>query len=658
MLISFISLAQKPRKIFNNYLFKGMETQAKGDIDSKLDKAKVNFDEILLKEPESAMANFGLAAVYSYDKYSSKDYFKALTYFQKAYKAQSQFTANDKVVLNELFYKQNKKRKNRPLNKNMDWQDQRIEDKLIKYVREENNTDYAERFLKEFPDSKYYTNVSHILTYIKFREAETQNSVDAFNQFLKDYPESAQVNTAIKMRNELAYNSAVSKGSLNDLRYFINEYPEARQVEGVKKIMGEMAFKEAVAKQTLDAIDQFILEFPNSSKMPAAKVLKKQLLFDWAKSVKSLEAYNKFVSLYPEGNQYIDIFNLKASILGEEIVKNFPMENYKFVKGFDNQQFNDFGGGIAKRPNGELVVVSSTRKAEGEMYDSWILGLDANGKMLWNKILGNRFDDIVNKVSISAQNEIYVAGITDAVVDSVKGQAWVYKLASNGENIFNQRISIDEAIDFVVYPDKTILIAGYIRNTENASYTPALVKLNANGKKLWSRAYSNRGKVYSLVSDSSSTAFAAAGNWIFAIDKAGYLKWDILLPEGQELTTVGINVNNKLLYSGLNASGAFAAAYDMSGKKLWESPLNLVGEGMLEQVVALADNSFVIAGTYDNKIKLVHIDDLGNVKNEKELSLPQGVKLNDLTVTDGNFVAISATRLTDKADLIIYKLNF
>lgn len=659
MLISIVSLAQNPKRIYNNSLFKGMEARSKADIDSELDKAKANFEKVLVKEPESAMANLGLAAVYSVDRYSGKDYFNAFAYFQKAYKAQSQFTADDKEVLNELFTRQDKRRKNRPVDKNMDWEYQHLEDKLIKFVREENNADHAKRFLQEFPDSRYNTNVSHILTYIKFREAEKQNSVDAFNQFLKDYPESAQVTIATKLRNELAYKSAISKGTLNDLRDFVTNYPEARQINEVKKRMAELAFKEASAKKTLDAIDNYIADFPKSSKIAAAKILKKQLLFEWAKSVKSLEAYNQFVSLYPEGKQYIDIFNLKASILGEEILKDFPEENYQFVKGFDNQEFNDFGGGIATRPNGELVVVSATPKAEGQMYDSWILGLDANGKMLWNKILGNPFDDIVNKVSVSAQNEIYVAGITNAIVDSVPGQAWIYKLAANGQNSFNQKVSMAEALDFVVYPDNNILIAGYTKNAEDSLFTPALVKLNANGKKLWSRNYTNKSKVYALAShDASNTAFAAAGNWIFAIDEAGYLKWDVLLPENQEATAIDMNANNQLLFSGSTANGAFAVAYDTSGKKLWESPLNLMGEGMLEQVVALADNSFVIAGTYNNKIKLVQIDNLGNVKSEKEFSLPQGVKLNDITVCEDNSVAISATRLMDKADLIVFKLNF
>ncbi|MDQ1770438.1 hypothetical protein GQR60_03220 [Labilibaculum sp. A4] len=657
LLLSFISLAQKPKKIYNNYLFKGMEASAKADIDKELGKAKEDFDKVLLEEPESAMANLGLAIVYSYDEYSGKDYFKAWGYFQKAYEAQSQFTADDNDVLNDLFSKQDKRRSNRTVIKNMDWQRQQVEDKLIKYVREENNTDYAKRFLKEFPDSKYYTNVSHILNYILFREAENKNTLAAFNQFLNDYPESAQADIATKMRNQLAYKTAVNEGTLNSFRNFVETYPEAAQVDEAKKLMEGMAFKEASDKNTLEAIERFMVEFSNSSKMSEAKAVKQKLLFEWAKSVNSIEAYNKFVSAFPEGSRYVDIFNLKASVLGEEILTDFPKENYQFVKGFDNQQFNDFGGGIAKRPNGELVVAASSCKAEGEMYDSWLLGLDASGKMIWNKMLGNRFDDLVNKVSISAQNEIYVAGITDAIVDSVAGQAWLYKLDANGKNIFNQRIDMDEVLDFVVDPDNKILVAGYSKNTKDSTFTPGLVKLNANGKMLWSRAYSSKGKLYNLAGDTSGIAYAAAGNWIFAVNQAGYLKWDILLDQDVKSTAVGSNGNNTLVFAGLNTTGAFASAYNTNGEKIWESPIPVSGNGNIEQIISLPDNSFVIAGTFNHKIKVVHIDETGIIQSEKEFSLPQGIKLNDLTAADENFVAVSATRLTEKGDLIVFEME-
>ncbi|WP_143524984.1 hypothetical protein [Labilibacter marinus] len=657
LLISTISLAQNPKRVITSNLFKGMEARTSADIDNELDKAKESLDKVLLKEPESAMAHLGLAMVYSYDKYSNKDFIKGLAHFNKAYKTQSQFTDGDIAVIDDLVFKLDRTRRSRALSDNMSWLHQQIEDKLIKFIREENNTDYAKSFLNEFPDSKYYANVSHILTYIKFREAENENTVAALNQFLKDYPESAQADIAKKMRNDLAYKNAISDGSLNSYQNFIEKYPEAKQVEEVKKLMVGIAFKEACDKNTLEAIERFMVDFPHSSKLSQAKVIKHKLLFEWAKRENNLEAYNKFVSSCPDGSRFVDIFNLKASVLAEQVLKEFPSENYQFIKGFDNQELNDFGGGIAKRPNGELVVAASSRKAEGQMYDSWLLGLDASGKMIWNMFLGNRFDDLVNKVSISAQNEIYVAGITGAITDSLKGQGWLYKLDANGNNIFNQRIDIDEVLDFVVYPDNNILIAGYSKKTNESTFTPNLVKLNANGKKLWSRAYSGKGKVYSLANDAEGIAYVAAGNWIFAINQAGYLKWDLLLDQDIKCTAVSINTNNKLVFAGLNPTGAFASAYNIDGEKLWESPIGVSENGNVEQIIALPDHSFVIAGTFNNKIKVVHIDETGSIKSEKEFSLPQGIKLNDLTAIDGNFIAISATRLSEKGDLIVFKME-
>nr|WP_319397646.1 hypothetical protein [uncultured Carboxylicivirga sp.] len=656
LLISFISLAQNPKRIFTSNIFKGMEASLTADIDNEFGKAKEDFDKILVKDPESAMANLGLAIVYSYDKYSNKDYCTALEHFNKAYKAQSQFTSGDQDVINELVFIQDHSRRNKPFTENMDWLKQETEDKLIKFIREEKNSDYAKRFLQDFPSSRYYRNVSHILSYIKFREAENENTVDAFNQFLKDYPEAAQVEMAEKMRNKLAYNTAISEGSLKSYQNYIENYPDAEHVGEIKNLLEEMAFKDAYNKHTLEAIERFIINFPNSSKISKAKVLQQDLLFEWAKRENNIEAYNKFVASCTEGNRYIDIFNLKANVLAEQIAKEFPDGNYEFVKVFDNQQLNDFGGGIAKRTNGELVVAASSRKAVGEMYDSWLLGLDSSGKMIWNKFLGNRFDDIVNKVCISDQNEIYVAGITGAIVDSLKGQAWLYKLDSDGNNIFNQGFDIDEVLDFVVYPNNKVLIAGYSKDTKESTSTPNLVKINANGKKLWTRAYSNKGKVYSLANDALGITYAAAGNWIFAIDQAGYLKWDILLDKDIKHTAVDINANNKIVFAGLNASGVFVNAYNRDGEKLWESLIDTSSEnGDIEQVIPLPDNSFVVAGTFNNKIKVTHIDETGAIKSSKEYSLPEGIKLNGLTTTDDNFVVISATRLMEKSDLIVFK---
>ena len=128
------ALAQKPAKVFDD-VFSGMDSKTQVDIDNNFNKARINFDKILLKDPENAMAHMGQAVVYSYDKYSMKDYFKAWQHFQKAEAAIDAFTADDKEVLNTYFFKQKKERRGNPLNKNMAIEHNLVEEKLIKFVR-------------------------------------------------------------------------------------------------------------------------------------------------------------------------------------------------------------------------------------------------------------------------------------------------------------------------------------------------------------------------------------------------------------------------------------------------------------------------------------------------------------------------------------------
>jgi outer membrane protein assembly factor BamD (BamD/ComL family) len=658
LLFSGSIIAQKPDKVMSNNVFDAMDTKVQQDIDDDMDKARESFLKVLSKESENAMALFGLSVVYGYDEYTRRDYFESWKYFQQAEKLVANFDEDDRAVLNEYFFKQDKKRRNRPLNKNMDWERDLVEDKLIKFVREENNLEYANKFLQEFPDSKYHDNVVHIRNYIEFRKAENTATVAALQQFIKSYPDAAQVETAQEQCHAIAYKEALSKKSLSALRAFVKEYPNAVQVEDAKKLMGVMAYEEAAKIRSLEALEHFMTEFPNSSKMPEAKLLKRQLLFEWAKKVNTIDAYNQFVALYPEGEMYIDIFNLKASAMGQQLLMDFPMENYKFIKGYDNSKLTDYGGDLALRPNGELLVLANTRKAQGEMFDVWLLGLDAEGKMNWNKILGNPFDDQVNRIKVSDKNEIYAAGITNAIKDSIPGKAWIFKMDAKGKNIYNRKLDGSEVKDFAVYSDGKTLVGGYTFNTKDTSISPYLVKLNAQGKKLWDRTYTQGGIINSIALHPDNTAFIAGENWVFALDENGYLLWESLLEAGNKATAVNLDATGKVVFAGSAGSKGFAKAFDTQGNKVWETPFEMDSLTQITHITPLADLSIICSGnTPDQAILMTKIDQTGKVAASKKFSLPNGIKLNGIIEAGGNFVIVSATRLGAQNDILVFKLS-
>ncbi len=651
------SMAQKPEKVLSSSVFKAMDSRAQSDIDSEMDKARQNFKKILLKEKTNAMANIGLSIVYSYDKYSKKDYFEAWKYFQIADENSSQIVGGQLEVLNEYFFKENKRRRNRPLKKNMEWERQIVEDKLIKFVREENKLEYADKFLTKFPDSKYTKNVEHIRTYIEYRTAENTNSVEGYNAFLKKYPAAAQKNIAILIRNSIAYEKAVAANNLSTLKAFVKNYPEAIEVEEAYKLMSLLAYDEAAKSRNIETLENFMRQYPNSTKMPKAKLLIKELMFEWAKSINTIEAYNKFVALYPEGKHYIDIFNLKAGALGQQLLMDFPMENYLFIKGFDNQQFNDFGGSVIKRPNGEIVLVANSKKSKDNMYDTWLLGLDQNGKMVWNSFLGNKYDDFANKVVVNSRNEIFVAGITNAILGSIPGQAWVYKLGADGSNIYNTKLEASEVLGFGIYENGNAIVGSYTINVADSTNAPLIIKINKDGKKLWSRSYSSTGKVYDL-SVANNTAFLTTGNWLCAIDENGYLKWDNYLSEGQLITAVGNNASGSVIYAGKKGQKGYAICFDAAGNTLWEQTYPSPGIGNYSEVTLLGDGSMLLAGTFSNAINIIKIGADGAIIKQKEFSLPYGISLNGIEWSNDNFVIISATKMGEKSDIVVFKMAF
>ncbi|MBI9069085.1 MAG: hypothetical protein JEZ09_17440 [Salinivirgaceae bacterium] len=657
--ISFSAFAQRTYKVMEKNVFTAIDSHSQSEIDSELDDAREQFKKALSKDKTDNIANFGLSVVYSFDAYSKKDYFEAWKYFQIAEENIASFNEDDRPVLDQYFFKVDKRRRNKPLNKNMEWERKNVEDKLIKYVREENNLEIANRFLNEFPDSRYHENVVHIRNYIEYRTAENANTVEAFNAFLKKYPTSAQVKVATANRNRIAYKQAVASNSLTALKGFVKMYPAALQVEDAKKLMGVFAYNEAVQKNTLAAIEQFMIDYPNSSKMPEAKIVKRKLLFEWAKSVNTLDAYNQFVAQYPEGEMYIDIFNLKASALGEQLLIDFPMENYSFIKGFDNNKINDFGGDIAIRPNGEILLVGNSKKAADEMNDVWMLGLSAEGKMNWNTIIGNQYDDLANKVYINNKNEIFVAGSTNAMGDSIPGKSWIFKLNPEGKNIYNRTLEGQEIHSFQIYPDGKAIICGTAYNyTDSTNYT-FLERVNENGRKLWDRTYSQSGYLGAVVINNVNTAFVAGERWLFAIGEQGYLKWDKIIEDSAvNINSVKITGDNKVVYSGTKGNEMYALAFDFAGNKLWETTFERVDLAKVKESCILSDNSILIASeTIDKKIVIAKISNTGTFVSNKVFSLANGVALNGIEALANNFALVSATRLGQQ-DLIVFKLNF
>ncbi len=650
--------AQKASKIMTDEVFKAMGTTVQADIDKEMNSARDQFNKVLLKDTADAMANLGLAIVYSHDTYSGHDYFKGWYYFQKAEHNMASFSDDDKLVLNDLFFRQDKKRRGRPIKQNMEWERTQIEEKLIKFVREENKLEYALKFLSEFPNSRYVNNVTHIRNYIEFRTAENTNTEEAFNNFLKKYPDAAQFSLASELRDKLAFEKAKASNTVTALKFFITNYPNAPQIEEAKKILSILAFTDAAKTRKIDAIDNFMAQYPNSPKMPEAKILKRQLVFEWAKSVNTLEAYNQFVMLYPEGEQYVDIFNLKAKAMGQNLLMQFPFDNYLFITGFDNNMLDDFGGSVAVTPQNQVLLVVNSKKDESEMIDNWLLMLDENGKMLWNKFLGNTFDDKANKVLVQPNGDIVVAGETNFITDSIRGKSWLYKLKPDGKNVYNRTLDGTEIVTMASYQNGENIVGGYTIVNDTTSI-PVLLKVNNNGRKLWSRSFSMAKFIHQLITNADQTAYIAAGGWVAAIDKMGYIIWDKIMEQGQNITSVNVDINGNPVFAGTFNNKGYVFSADNKGKQLWENSFDIADtENVYVKELAGSDTQIIAWCQVGSTIQSVAFSNKGEFLKTNVYDLPGGISINGITKLGSNQLIISATHHSQTNDIVLFKIGF
>ena len=74
------------------------------------------------------------------------------------------------------------------------------------------------------------------------------------------------------------------------------------------------------------------------------------------------------------------------------------------------------------------VVGGTVFRSDTGSTDAWIIKLNAEGKMVWNKYVGEEFNDEVNLLTTNRHNEILGAGYTHLGTDSASAESWLFKL--------------------------------------------------------------------------------------------------------------------------------------------------------------------------------------------------------------------------------------
>jgi len=583
------------------------------------DKAKESFEKILLGDSQNVAANFGMAMVKADDKSPFFDIVEAWKYIEAIRGRENELIQEDIETLGEYFLNTEVRKTSRPVKKKVEIAEDAVEAQLIKYIREENNLDAVYRVLELYPNFKHYDNVLHIRNQFEYRKYEKINTLAAYEEFIKKFPDAAQIPKAERNRNKLAFDAIKLQNTAIGYSNYIKAYPHSEFIQQAIKLRNAAAYSDALKVNKLEAYQEFIKLYPDALEIADARKKQHQLMYEKAKRIKTLEAYNEFISLYPDGAYYLDVFNLKAGDLGMQYFRQlgFDSPDFKWSKALDNNQQIENAQSIINSSDGGYIVAGTTQLNDTSYTDAWILKLDKEGKMIWNKTVGQPFNDEVFKVLVDTLDEIIVIGYTQVIADSNSYMGWMFKLGSDGKKLWNKNLGTVNITAAAISPDNKIYLSTHVNDSVPNNYY--LQAFNTDGIKIWERSYVKKGTFNELTFTTNKHVLLAGSDWVVYSDSRFYVLWEDTLMYPGIIVNSDINDQNIVL-SAIDSLNRYQLLYDYSGHIIWKNSAKLSDNSEIVRDILLTDqNVSILSGNNSTASYLKLYDSKGIFLREKQL---------------------------------------
>jgi len=179
------------------------------------------------------------------------------------------------------------------------------------------------------------------------------------------------------------------------------------------------------------------------------------------------------------GNGKRDVYILKLD-------NNGNLQWYKTYGGSND----DVAFSIQQTKDGGYIVAGVTSSFGSEGFDFYILKLDNNGNLLWQKTYGGSYYDIAYSIQQTNDGGYIVAGITTPSMIDL--DVYILKLDSNGNLLWYKTYGgryNDIAISIQQTNDGGYIIAGITSSFGNGQDDAYIIKLDNNGNLLWYKTY-------------------------------------------------------------------------------------------------------------------------------------------------------------------------
>jgi len=275
---------------------------------------------------------------------------------------------------------------------------------------------------------------------------------------------------------------------------------------------------------------------------------------------------------------------------------------------------NDWNSSIQQTSDGGYIVAGSTESFGAGGKDFWVLKLDSNGTVMWQKTYGGSSYDGAYSIQQTQDGGYIVAG-------SFGGDAWVLKLNSSG-NVQWQKTYGGSSYDFAHSIQQTedggYIVAGETESFGAGGYDFWVLKLDSSGNVEWQKTYGGNTDDYNYtqsIQQTSDGGYIMAGEtysfgvgwpdfWVLKVDSSSNVEWQKTYGGSEWDRAHSIQQTSDGGYIVAGCTESFGAGWDdswvlkldQSGNVLWQKTY---GDGSYDHASSIqqtSDGGYIVAG--------------------------------------------------------------
>ncbi len=366
---------------------------------------------------------------------------------------------------------------------------------------------------------------------------------------------------------------------------------------------------------------------------------------------------------------------------------------------------NDEATSIVQTDDGGYIVAGESNSNDGEVsgnhggYDYWVVKLDASGGISWQKSLGGSSYDSANSIIQTSDGGYIVAGTSSSTDGEVSGNHggndyWIVKLDADGGISWQKSLggsNHERAYSIVQTTDGGYVVAGESSSNDgevsgnHGGYDYWVVKLDASGGISWQKSLggSSYDSANSIIQTSdggyivAGQAYSNNGNvsgnqgnadyWVVKLDASGGISWQKSLggtaddfaysifqtTDGGYIVAGYSNSNNRDVSGNHGNNDYWIVKLDVDGGISWQKSLGGTADDFAYSIFQTTDGGYIVAGqaySNDGDVSGNHgSDDYWIARLDKDGS---STPVTGFTATPTHGTAPLTVTFTDSSDVI------